>query len=166
MNQFASKVLSLVLLFALCGFADVAAAMSSPQEAINHDQQSEQQSTETQTVQTNKPDSQKPGDALQTEAGQNLPDSPGAAQSGTQDQSKSQNAGQPLQEPRGTAAAEAAKTHGGAASKPAGAAIAPAKQRRTRSLLIKLGIIAGAGAALGTVYGLSKGSPSRPPGAR
>ena len=46
-----------------------------------------------------------------------------------------------------------------------GAAIAPAKQRRVRSLLIKLGALAGAGAAVGTVYALSHGSPSRPPGA-
>jgi len=69
------------------------------------------------------------------------------------------------QEPAGTAAAGEAATVGGAASKPAGTAIAPAKQKQVRSLLIKLGAIAAAGAAIGIVYGLSKGTSSRPPGA-
>ena len=66
-------------------------------------------------------------------------------------------------EPTGTAAAEAEKPSGNAASRPAGAAIAPAKQHQVRSLLIKLGFIAGAGAALGTVYALSQASPGRVP---
>jgi cytoskeletal protein RodZ len=69
------------------------------------------------------------------------------------------------QEPEGTAAARSARTIGGPASKPAGSAIAPAKQRQIRSLLIKIGAIAGAGAALGTVYALTRGTPSKPPGA-
>ncbi|HUS19737.1 MAG TPA: hypothetical protein VMZ25_08810 [Terriglobales bacterium] len=68
-------------------------------------------------------------------------------------------------QPLGTAAAEKATTAGGAASRPAGSAIAPVKQRQVRSFLIKLGMIAAGGVALGTVYALSKGSPSKPPGA-
>ena len=76
-----------------------------------------------------------------------------------------QNAVAGQQEPEGTAAARAARTIGGPASKPAGSAIAPAKQRQIRSLLIKIGAIAGAGAALGTVYALTRGTPSKPPGA-
>ena len=71
----------------------------------------------------------------------------------------------PSPEPVGTAAAQRAPTAGGAASKPAGTAIAPAKQRQVRSLLIKLGAVAGAGVALGIVMALSKGTPSVPPGA-
>ena len=67
--------------------------------------------------------------------------------------------------PLGTAAAEKGKTVGGGASRPAGVAIAPAKQKRSRSLLIKLGVVAAAGAALGTIYGLSRGTKSTPPGA-
>jgi len=66
----------------------------------------------------------------------------------------------PPAEPVGAAAAEKVPTVGGAASRPAGAAIAPAKQRQTRSLLLKIGAIAAAGAALGTVYALSRGTPS------
>lgn len=67
-------------------------------------------------------------------------------------------------EPLGTATAPGVSTVGGGASKPAGTAIAPAKQRQYRSLLIKLGLVAGAGAALGTVYALSRGTSSVPPG--
>jgi hypothetical protein len=94
---------------------------------------------------------------------QPLPDAP-SAQSTPATQSQSNDTA-PQQTPEGTAAAQAAKTKGGAASKPAGAAIAPAKQGRTRSLLIKMGVIAGAGVALGSVYALTRGSPARPPGA-
>ena len=68
-------------------------------------------------------------------------------------------------EPVGTATAQRGRTAGGAASKPAGTAIAPAKQRQVRSFLIKLGAIAGAGIALGTVYMLSRKTSSTPPGA-
>src|SRR5262249_31928894 len=68
-------------------------------------------------------------------------------------------------EPVGAAAAESVPTAGGAAAKPAGVAIAPAKQHQTRSLLIKVGAALAAGAALGTVYALSRGTSSTPPGA-
>src|SRR5579871_5543508 len=64
--------------------------------------------------------------------------------------------------PVGTAAAPYERTMGVAASRPAGAAIAPAKQRRVRTILISLGVIAGAGIAVGSVAALSHGSPSRP----
>ena len=69
------------------------------------------------------------------------------------------------QQPVGTAVAEPANTAGIAASEPAGVAIAPAKQHRTRVLLIKVGALVGAGVAVGTVMALSKASPSKPPGA-
>ena len=69
-------------------------------------------------------------------------------------------------QPTGTAAAQAGKLSGNAASRPAGAAIAPAKQRQVRSFLIKMGVIAGAGVAIGTVALLSKGTSPKPPGAR
>ncbi len=69
------------------------------------------------------------------------------------------------QEPAGTAAAQKGRTQGGAASKPAGVAIAPAKQKRSWSFMVKLGAIAAGAAALGTVYALSRGTGSTPPGA-
>jgi hypothetical protein len=47
-----------------------------------------------------------------------------------------------------------------------GAAVAPPRQRGYRSLLIKLGLLAGAGIAAGSVVALSQGrSQTRPPGA-
>lgn len=69
------------------------------------------------------------------------------------------------EEPLGAATAEKGKTRGGVASRPAGVAIAPAKQHRTRSILIKTGAILAGAAALGTVYALHRASPSVPPGA-
>lgn len=67
-----------------------------------------------------------------------------------------------IQEPLGTATAEGVPTVGGAASRPAGEAIAPAKQNQKHSLLIKVGLIAAAGVAGGTVYALTKGTSGRP----
>jgi hypothetical protein len=68
----------------------------------------------------------------------------------------------PPQQPLGAATAEGVPTVGGGASRPAGAAIAPAKQGQRRSLLLKLGLIAAVGVAGGTVYALSKGTSSHP----
>lgn len=65
-------------------------------------------------------------------------------------------------EPVGTAAAPYEKVTGVPASRPAGAAIAPAKQKRTRSILIKVGLIVAAGVAIGTVVALSTASSSKP----
>jgi hypothetical protein len=70
-----------------------------------------------------------------------------------------------LQRPVGTAAAEAPKVSGVTAAQPAGAAIAPAKQRRVRTIVLKVGAILGASAAIGTVIALSAATPSKPPGA-
>jgi hypothetical protein len=85
-------------------------------------------------------------------------------------QPNSQPSAQPQQqrtprEPVGTAAAETIQTTGVAASRPAGAALAPAKQRRVRSILIKVGALVGVGVAVGPTMALSQGSPSKPPGA-
>jgi hypothetical protein len=72
---------------------------------------------------------------------------------------------QKLQRPVGTAAAEGPKVSGITAAEPAGAAIAPAKQHRVRTIVIKVGAILGASAAIGTVVALSAATPSKPPGA-
>ena len=99
-----------------------------------------------------------------------LPDTPSATKPQIQEETMPA-AQQPLPkaptvEPSGTAAAQAGKISGSAGSRPAGAAIAPAKQRQVRSLVIKLGALAGAGIALGTVAALSKGTSPKPPGAQ
>jgi hypothetical protein len=104
-----------------------------------------------------------------------LPDSPGMLQSqapvtapqtatGQEQQQQPSDRANDAQQPVGTAAAEIA-TSGVAASKPAGVAIAPAKQGRARSLLIKVGALVGAGVAVGAVMALSASTPSKPPGA-
>jgi len=106
-----------------------------------------------------------------------LPDSPGTVWSQTSPAAtqrfNDQRPPEPEIEPRnqarepvGTAVAGAPVTTGVVASAPAGAAIAPAKQRRVRILLIKMSAVVGAGAAIGAVTALSTGSPSRPPGSR
>lgn len=68
----------------------------------------------------------------------------------------------PPQQPVGTAAAPIAKPSGVAGARPAGAAIAPAKQRRVKAFFFRTAIIIAAAGATGAVIGLSKASPSRP----
>jgi cytoskeletal protein RodZ len=103
-----------------------------------------------------------------------LPDSPGMtlAQSQAppspqtaQPQSSTSQTPPPAQKPVGTAAAGAPTTSGVAASEPAGVAIAPAKQRRARTIVIRVGAIIGAGVAVGSVVALTAGTSSKPPGA-
>ena len=77
-------------------------------------------------------------------------------------QSAPQTLNQPTSNvPVGTAAAPQEKPAGATATRPAGAVIAPAKQRRARFILIRVGVIAGAAVAIGTVVLLSSASPSR-----
>jgi hypothetical protein len=115
-----------------------------------------------------------------------LPDSPGAVESTAQNspqqpgtaastssasitlQSAPSAQGQESkpQRPVGTAAAEAPVVSGTTAAEPAGVAVAPAKQRRVRTIVLKMGAIIGAGVAVGTVVALSAGTSSKPPGAR
>ncbi len=113
------------------------------------------------------------GNATPASSGSNvnsngLPDSPGAAQNANQETAPatipSPTPDNVKQEPGGAAAAPAAEISGSAVSRPAGSAIAPPKQRQVRSFLIKMGLIAGAGVAIGTVTALSLSSPARVPG--
>jgi len=92
-----------------------------------------------------------------------LPENPGRSNAPEQPATTPAQPEQPKTEPNGTAVAPPIQTSGGAASKPAGVAIAPPKQRQIRSLLIKLGFLAGAGIAVGTVVGLSAATPSHVP---
>ena len=70
---------------------------------------------------------------------------------------------QPSQnKPLGTAAAPPESTMGVTASRPAGAVIAPAKQRRQRAILVRVALVVGAGVALGTVMALTHATPSQP----
>ncbi len=117
-------------------------------------------------------DSAQPGSA-QSSSAQSSPAQSGSVESAqlapspvpSQTPAQAQPQPQP-KEPLGTAAAQTVPTMGVAASQPAGAALAPAKQRRVRTILIRVGAILAVGAAVGVTVALSEGSPSKPPGAR
>lgn len=64
--------------------------------------------------------------------------------------------------PVGAATAPYEKATGVTASRPAGAVIAPAKQRRARTIFIRIAVVAGAAAAVGVVAALAHSSPSQP----
>ena len=63
--------------------------------------------------------------------------------------------------PVGTAVAPAINARGTAGSRVAGAAVAPAKQRRIRIIAIRAALIVGAAVAIGVVVAASKASPAR-----
>jgi hypothetical protein len=118
-------------------------------------------------------------------ASSELPDSPGTAwakaqeassqptsaqsvpstQAGTSQTAAAEDQTQKPQRPVGTAAAEAPKANGVAAAQPAGIAIAPAKQHRVRTIVLKVGAMVGAGVAVGTVIALTEATSSKPLGA-
>ena len=141
---FPTRTIILTLIAALCLGGVAPAQQSAPQRPL------EGQSTVPQQV---SPGPLQPQPTEQPREGEQLPNAPQppATQGTTQ--------------PLGAAAAGKAETAGGAASRPAGTAIAPAKQRQVRSFLLKMGLIAAGGVAIGTAYALSKSSPSRPPSA-
>ncbi len=135
-------VLAALLLFVLLG---------GPQLAVAQQQQTTQQTGTTEPPAARLPEAPSAQQPVGT------PALPQDAQTGQQQNKKDQT-------PLGAAAAQKGVTAGGAASKPAGNAIAPAKQHQVRSLLLKLGLVAAGGAAIGTVVALSRGTPSTPPG--
>ena len=150
-----TRILSSALAILLCSTPELLFAVTGQNGAPQ-----KQQSTGTPS--DSAPQSQGPAASTVPDAPQAQPQQNPTSQTNP---APGQNSATSPQQPEGTAAARSARTIGGPASKPAGSAIAPAKQRQVRSLLIKIGAIAGAGAALGTVYALTRGTPSKPPGA-
>jgi hypothetical protein len=150
-----AKFMVLVSAFALCGLPELCQAQQpAPQNRQQSGTSIDPSAGPLQPIPTpQERDAQGPAQPAPQDSRAALPNAPSSQYA--QDQ--------PAQQPVGTAAAEGVPTVGGAASRPAGEAIAPAKQNQRRSLLIKVGLIAAAGVAAGTVYGLSKASPSKPP---
>lgn len=142
-------------------FAQQAGDAPQPQSAPAQNSQAQPATQDQQPAQT-APQDQAPANH---QPPVELPESPGRSNTNApaNNAPTAQQPPQQKQEPNGTAVAPQIETSGGAASKPAGVAIAPPKQRRVRSLLIKLGVLAGAGIAIGTVAGLSAASPSHVP---
>ncbi|PYV95190.1 MAG: hypothetical protein DMG89_22555 [Acidobacteria bacterium] len=162
-----SRLLCLVLAFVLSGI--VGPVSSLAQAPAGTEQAQPQDQTPAQDQQQDR--QQQEDKASQEIINRNhLPDTPSATKPQIQEEpspaAQQTTPKAPTVEPSGTAAAQAGKISGSAGSRPAGAAIAPAKQRQVRSLVIKLGALAGAGIALGTVAALSKGTPPKPPGAQ
>lgn len=100
------------------------------------------------------------GQTASPQSGTTPPNQPGSSQT-----TASQDQSQKLPRPVGTAAAEAPTVSGVTAAQPAGVAIAPAKQRRVRTLVLKVGAMVGAGVAVGSVIALTVATSSKPPGA-
>jgi hypothetical protein len=151
--RFAKQVAAVVVLTMAAQMSE-AAVLQEPQQPAP--EQAQQQQTPAQAggdQQTGKPGAdipQAPDPASQQQA------EPGFA-------SRSQDAlPQDAQKPVGTAAGPYTKPTGVAGSRPAGAAIAPAKQKRKKALMIRVGLIVGGAVAVGTVAGLSMASSSRP----
>jgi hypothetical protein len=149
---------SLVILL-LVPFADAGVAQEQASPAIPQQSNSLAQPSETQ------PGTQPiTSDATAAHSSAAYPDAPVGRSNGQT--SDSQSGAVPEQsgdvKPLGTAAAPYSKPTGVMGSRPAGAVIAPAKQRRVRAILISVGVVAGAAIAIGTVAALSHGSPSRP----
>ena len=161
-SQWLARFMIGAMIFALCGVPELMQAQAS--------------SPQTSTPQSATPDpSRGPQQPTPGEPGASLPEAPSATTPSPQPTATSNthtsyneitSGSSQAQAPTGAAAAQRAETAGGAASRPAGNAIAPAKQRQTRSILIKVGAVAAAGAAAGLIYGLSRGTGSLPPGAR
>jgi len=160
------QIASGLVMFLAMPLAEAAAV--PPQQTPSGQQEQSVSSVQNQSQNSDNQAAKKDADKIQSEVV--YPDNPEpvlpqvADQSG---QSSTSRAGSEQQQgntqaPVGTAAAPYEKTTGVAASRPAGAAIAPARQRRARSILISFGVIVGAAVAVGTVVGLSHASPSRP----
>jgi cytoskeletal protein RodZ len=158
-------VLTVLLLFVLLGGPQMAVAQSAaPQEPQPAPQELNPQATIPQTGTTEAPAQTGLPEAPSAQQPVGTPALPQDAQPQTKQDSQPSKGKDQDQAPVGAAAAQKGATAGGAASKPAGTAIAPVKQRQVRSFLLKLGLVAAGGAAIGTVYALSRGTSSVPPG--
>jgi cytoskeletal protein RodZ len=181
MKSYISRTLAVLLAMSLAGFTEVAQAQQTTTPAPQNTQQSTQQNNTqqatpvtTNTATTPAQDTTTPSQETTPKPENNASDPnyvpaptevlPNAPSTDAQNATSSTNQTKD-QQPLGTAAAKEGATVGGAASKPAGTALAGVKQKQSRGLLIKVGAALAAGAALGTVYALSRGTSPVPPGA-
>lgn len=111
------------------------------------------------TIQVASKNDPAPPDPTTTEE---LPSAPEPQSSSQPQQPQAAQQQNPPQQPVGTAAAPYEKPTGIPGSRPAGAAIAPAKQRRVRAIVIRVGLLLAGAGAVGAVVGLSKASHSQP----
>lgn len=172
LDELGRKSIALLLAFGLCGAPQILAAQQSATSQTANPADAAQSNPPvtdpSQAPLEPVPPSQNTGEQPVEQNAPNAATTPPAPQTATPEAPQPQNSvQQPPQkqnQPQGTAAAQKGQTAGGAASQPAGTAIAPAKQKQNRSLLIKIGLIGAAAVAGGTVYALSRKTPSLPPG--
>jgi len=178
LKQIGSNSLAIALSVLLCNvpqYAAAQAAASQNSQATQSQAAGDQNAAPDAQAQSTRPDpSQAPlapaPTARPADNNSVPPDAPSEVQRSQQAQQEQAPAEtKPVQQqpaaPLGTATAQQGATRGGVASKPAGEAIAPAKQRQVHSLLIKVGLLAAGAAAVGAVVGLTRGTSSVPPGA-
>lgn len=155
-----TKLMVLIVGSVLCGLPEYAQAWQQQDTTAPQSQQDQQNGTTIdpskgplQPVPSqNEPGTQNTSPTIPESSTEPLPATPAP-------QPKAQ---QQMQQPLGAATAEGVPTVGGAASRPAGMAIAPDKQKQRHSLLLKVGLIAAVGVAGGVVYALSKGTSAKP----
>lgn len=155
-----TRIMALVVGAVMCGAPEFAQAMQQQETANPQSAQQEQQSGTTidpskgplQPVPTQNQPTQNPAPNMPESYTETTPATP----------PPQPRAEQQMQEPLGAATAEGVPVVGGAASRPAGEAIAPDKQKQRRSLLLKIGLIAAVGVAAGVVAGASKGTSAKP----
>ena len=167
MLQFGRWCSSLLCCALACGLPLGMAAqeVQRPTGALTQESASQENSSSVATLSTSAELPDSPGSVRAQSPDVSSPTNP-SSQAGTSSiQQSSAPQDQTPQRPVGTAAAEAPKVSGITAAQPAGIAIAPAKQRRTRTIVIKVAAIIAAGAAVGTVVALSEATSSKPPGA-
>ena len=152
-NWLRRQIALCLVIFLTAPFGEAASAL--PQQVSPGEQAGQSQNTNSGATKTSAPTTQS----------ETIPDSPTPVEQ-NQPSSSFLNAPEQKQsatpEPVGTAVAPYEKIVGVAASRPAGAAIAPAKQKRTRTILISVGVVVATAVAVGTVVALSKASPSQP----
>ncbi len=168
-----AKFLSIILLCGVFLIASEAPMMAcAPQSSQSEAGAQNSNSSVPETPQPQAPQSSESQPAPQPQATQSSDQQtaqPSAAQGSDQPTAQPSAAQgsdqQPTLPPSGAAGAKASDAKGAPAAQPVGAAVAPARQHSHRSLLIKVGLVAGAAIAVGTVVAFSAKSPTRPPGA-
>ena len=129
------------------------------QAAVGFAQQAAQNSRPSTSQVASKDDPSPPNVASSPDELPSAPEPQSSSQLQQPQSAQQQNA---PQQPVGTAAAPYEKPTGVPGSRPAGAAIAPARQRRVRAIVIRVALVLAGAGAVGAVVGLSKASHSQP----
>jgi hypothetical protein len=154
MSQYLAYCLSITILGAQCGYAQAAPLAQSQSTPQSQGSQAQPEAPAVQQGASSTPP-QKP-----TMATPVIPADPTEPKQNAQPAKQSPAPDTPP--PVGTAVSPVVRSDGIPASRPAGAAIAPSRQRRKHSVALRVGLIVGAAVAVGIVTAASLSSSSRP----